>query len=151
VQRTTIDGGDVPHQTVDLRNDLTDLPTLTAMLARCGAQFRISETLVHQFELALDEIVTNIISYAYTDDATHLIRVDVGVVDGTMTAVVEDDGVPFNPLLRAAPDTTAGIEDRTIGGLGIHLVRELMDDVRYERVSGRNRLTIVKVLPGGAC
>jgi anti-sigma regulatory factor (Ser/Thr protein kinase) len=131
---------------VDLRNDLDDLPKLTGMLIRCGEQFRIPEPLVRQLELALDEIVTNIISYAYPDGGAHVIRVDVGVDDSGITAIVEDDGVPFNPLDREAPDTTAPIEDRGIGGLGIHLVRELMDDVRYDRIGTRNRLTITKAI-----
>jgi len=136
----------VPHLTVDLRNRIDDLPKLTGMLAQCGERFGIPEPLIHQLELALDEIVTNVISYAYSDDAAHLIRVDVGVQDNEITAVVEDDGVPFNPLERAAPDTAAAIENRAIGGLGIHLVRELMDRVHYDRVGNRNRLTITRMM-----
>lgn len=136
----------MPHLTVDLRNRLDDLPKLTGMLAQCGERFGIPEPLIHQLELALDEIVTNVISYAYSDDAAHLIRVAVGVEANEVTAVVEDDGVPFNPLERATPDTTATIEDREIGGLGIHLMRELMDRVRYDRVGNRNRLTMTKVM-----
>ena len=136
----------MPHLTVDLRNRIDDLPKLTGMLAQCGERFGIPEPLIHQLELALDEIVTNVISYAYSDDAAHLIRVDVGVQDNEITAVVEDDGVPFNPLERAAPVTTAAIEDRAIGGLGIHLVRELMDRVHYDRVGNRNRLTITRMM-----
>jgi serine/threonine-protein kinase RsbW len=132
--------------TVDLRNHLLDLPRLTDRLTEWGEQVRIPEPLVRQLDLALEEIVTNVIAYAYSDDDEHVIRVDVGVTRGEITAVVEDDGVPFNPLERAAPDTTAGIEDREIGGLGIHIVRELMDSVRYDRVGNRNRLTITKLL-----
>lgn len=136
----------MPHLTLELRNDLHELPKLTTMLARCGEQFHISDALVRQLELALDEIITNIVSYGYADGTEHLIRIDVGVDGGRITAVVEDDGLAFNPLERAAPDTTAAIEDREVGGLGIHLVRELMDHVRYDRVGTSNRLTMVKML-----
>jgi serine/threonine-protein kinase RsbW len=134
----------VAHLTVHLRNDIGDLSKLTGLLAQCREHFGIPDPLLHQLELALDEIVTNVISYGYADDAPHVIRVDVGVHGEELTATVEDDGLPFNPLDRAAPDTTAPIEDRAIGGLGIHLVRELMDRVRYDRIGDRNRLTIAK-------
>jgi anti-sigma regulatory factor (Ser/Thr protein kinase) len=135
------------HQlTFDLSNDLGELPKLTTMLTRWGEQCRLPEPLVRQIELALDEILTNIVSYAYSDEAEHLIRIQLAADRREITAVVQDDGQPFNPLESAAPDTTAAIEERPVGGLGIHLVRELMDDIRYERVAAYNRLTITKVI-----
>jgi anti-sigma regulatory factor (Ser/Thr protein kinase) len=99
-----------------------------------------------QVALALDELVTNTISYGYPDGprdepaVTLTIRLDGEFVVTTL----EDQGVAFDPFAMPAPDTTLNVEERGIGGLGVHLVRELMDDVSYQRVGNVNRLTLRK-------
>ena len=95
-------------------------------------------------ELALDELLSNIISYGYLDLEVHQITVEFGVIEGAMRIRLVDDGIPFNPLVAGAPDTTLPLEKRAIGGLGIHLVRNLVDDVSYQRRIGRNVLTLVQ-------
>lgn len=133
--------------TVDLQSSLDELPKLQAFLADSAARFHIPAPIVGQLELALEEIVTNVISYGFDESGDpngHVIRVALSVDGRAITVTVEDDGAAFDPLERAAPDVTVPIEEREIGGLGILLVRELMDDVRYDRVDDRNRLTLTK-------
>lgn len=89
--------------------------------------------------IAFDEIVSNIVNYGGGS-----IDISISIADGVLRATVSDDGPPFDPLGRPAPDTDADIDDRAVGGLGIHLIREMMDDVAYAYENGRNRLTFRK-------
>ena len=100
-----------------------------------------------QIELAIDEVFTNIVSYAYvsgTGEATATIQFDYDPATGCMTLVFLDNGIPYNPLKKEDPDVTLPAEKREIGGLGIFLVKKTMDDMRYEYQDGQNRLTLVK-------
>lgn len=99
-----------------------------------------------QLTLALDELATNAISYGYPDGCSEpgAVRVRLSLDAGMVTAMLEDHGIPFNPLETPEPDTTLGIEERSIGGLGVHFVRALMDEVTYERDGTMNRLTLRK-------
>jgi serine/threonine-protein kinase RsbW len=92
--------------------------------------------------LAIEELATNCIKYDGTNPGD--IEVEMQVADGRLTVVVTDDGWPFNPLERPAPDTSLPIQEREIGGLGLHLLRTLSDEMSYERRGERNRVTIVK-------
>ena len=94
----------------------------------------------------------NVISYAYRDDEDLDIEVKMESTGKRLTVTIADDGVPFNPLSAGAPDIDAPLEEREIGGLGIHLVRNLMDDVSYHRRIDRNVMTLVKDIEqeGGA-
>ena len=96
--------------------------------------------------LAIEEIVTNCINYGYDDAGEHTIVITMSVADQTLTMTVEDDGHEFDPLARETPDLEAPAEDRPIGGLGIHLLRNLSDGMTYERQNGTNRLTLTKRL-----
>ena len=94
--------------------------------------------------LALEELVTNTISYGFTDAGEHVIRISLHLDGPDLHIRVEDDATAFNPLEREAPDLVTPLAERPIGGLGIHFVRTLMDDVRYERVGARNVLSMRK-------
>ena len=99
-----------------------------------------------QFALnvVIDELVTNVVHYAFPEGGEHVIKVLVSLEDDELFIEIEDDGVAFDPLSLPEPDTEAEIEDREIGGLGVHIVRHLMDEVSYERVDGKNRLRLRK-------
>lgn len=98
--------------------------------------------------LALEELVTNCIKYAYDDAAEHTIAVELSIEPGAggpeLRMTVIDDGRLFDPLQAPAPDLTAGAEDRQIGGLGLFLLREMADEIAYERRDGTNRITLTK-------
>lgn len=96
-----------------------------------------------QISVALEEIFVNVAHYAYPNPPGKL---DIGLdcVDNTVTMQFIDSGIPFDPLAKKDPDVTLSVEDRSIGGLGIFMVKKTMDDVSYEYKDGKNMLTIVK-------
>ena len=102
-------------------------------------------------QVALDELVYNPIVYGFLKDGNGQGegRVEVALEGDRVRVVITDDGPPFDPLAYATPDTALPVEAREIGGLGIHLVRKMMDDVGYERRDGRNIVTLVKRLEAG--
>ena len=124
-----------------LDNELAAVPRAAERVeAFCGAR-EIPGRIARRFNLALDEALTNVISHAFPDGGRHAIEVLIELRDGFLTATVIDDGMPFDPLAQPAPDIHAPLEERKIGGLGIHLLRSLMDAAEYRRADGRNRLT----------
>jgi serine/threonine-protein kinase RsbW len=133
--------------TIVLRNQVAELERVGQLVAAFGAEHGLPSQVVFDLTLALDEILTNVMSYGYTDEADHEIVVRLSQQAGTLVAEVEDDGRPFNPLDVPPPDLDAAIEDRPIGGLGLHLVRRVSDGLDYERAAGKNRLVLRKTLP----
>lgn len=100
-----------------------------------------------QIDIAIDEIFSNIASYAYDkNEGNATVKIDFN--ESPLTAIItfSDEGIPYNPLLRDDPDVTLSADDRGIGGLGIYLVKKTMNDVSYEYKDNRNILTISKIL-----
>lgn len=92
--------------------------------------------------VAVEEMLTNIVSHGHVDAGRREISLTLSEDAGVATCTLSDDGIPFNPLCSPAPDLKAGIEQRRIGGLGIHFVRQMMQSVAYSRIDGRNVLTM---------
>jgi anti-sigma regulatory factor (Ser/Thr protein kinase) len=128
----------------ELKNDLTEIATLSETLERFCNRNGIGSDVSSVVGLALEEVVTNIISYGYTDGGDHRIWIDLAVVGTDLTARVQDDAAPFDPVQKEEPDLDVPLEERSVDGLGIHLVKTLMDAVTYSRESGRNVLLIRK-------
>jgi len=112
------------------------------VIDRAASEYGLSNAVQTDLRIALDEVVTNILKYAYADDGVHELTIRCELRDGSLETTIEDDGVAFDPLLVPAPDLRAPIETRKVGGLGVHFVKNLMSAVRYERTQGRNRLTL---------
>lgn len=129
---------------VTLKNNLAELDRLTLVIEEFGTKHQWPLKLIYGINLALDELVTNVISYGYEDAGEHEIHVRFSVENEQLRLVIEDDGRPFNPLDVAEPDLTKPIEERDVGGLGIFLVRKTMDHVEYQRRANRNILTMTK-------
>jgi anti-sigma regulatory factor (Ser/Thr protein kinase) len=127
--------------TLKVVNDLAALPQLADELEAFCAARTIPSRIVHRFILALEEVLTNVIAYAFPGDGRREIDVRIAWRDGSLHATVSDDGVAFNPLTRPAPDLRAPVEQRQIGGLGIHLLRTLSETADYRRDGDRNVLT----------
>ena len=129
-----------------LANRASELQRLVSGLEQFAQDHRIPKADVHAVTLALDEVITNTIAHGYDDHEAHEIQVRLTLANGRLSAEVEDDGRPFNPLTAPQPDLTSAVEDRPVGGLGIHLVRSLMHHVDYRRESGKNHLIMSRQL-----
>jgi sigma-B regulation protein RsbU (phosphoserine phosphatase) len=130
---------------IKLANQLSEIERFHQTFTEFGRRHTLAPKIMHDVNLAVEEILTNIISYGYTDNREeHEIKVSVSVQPGEVRVDVEDDGQPFNPLEAPEPDTTKPLEERTVGGLGILLVRQLMDGLDYKRQGDRNLLSIKK-------
>ncbi|MBO7673476.1 MAG: ATP-binding protein [Atopobiaceae bacterium] len=106
-----------------------------------------SRRAIAQIDVALDEIFSNICNYAYGNDVGDVtVRVCDVADQNSICITLEDKGIPFDPLSREDPDTSLGLHERGIGGLGIYMAKQIMDDVRYEHRDGFNMLTVVKSL-----
>ena len=105
---------------------------------------RVSFEAMYLVSLAIEELVTNCIKYGYTDSKDHTVDFVLSIDEEILRMEVIDDGNPFNPLDAPRPDLSLPPEKRPIGGLGLHLLRELADDMRYERRDGTNRLRMTK-------
>ncbi|MDF2716835.1 MAG: ATP-binding protein [Paenibacillus sp.] len=133
-------------RSLTLRNELRELETLRLFLEDSARTFCFDERLQYRLNLICDELVTNIISYGYDENAEVGSRIEVILSNSPecLDILISDDGIAFNPLNRQEPDLNAGIEERRIGGLGIHFVKTLTTTAVYERQGLRNilRLTI---------
>ena len=129
---------------ITIVNQGSELARVVGLLDRLGAERHLAPEMVADMQVALDEVLTNIMKYAYTDNAEHKIHICFRELDNVLEAVIEDDGAPFNPLAIPAPDVSAPLHERRVGGVGTHFVRNLMDEVTYDRVGERNRLVLRK-------
>lgn len=130
-----------------IANRRADVAAFSDVFEGFCLKHRVETTVMRAFQVAFDELLTNIVDYAHTDDDDHAIEVLLRLADGRMEAEVVDCGAPFNPLEDSQlPDIELEIDDRPVGGLGIHLVRTLMDEVSYRREGERNRLLLTKRL-----
>ena len=129
---------------VRIANDLSELAPLAGLVEEFCERNEMPMKLAFNLNLALDEMITNTVSYGYEDRAKHTIEVRIMREGDTFTVELEDDGLPYNPLEAPEPDLDAEIDDRPIGGLGVHLVRTIMDTVNYRREGDRNLLIMSK-------
>jgi serine/threonine-protein kinase RsbW len=130
----------------ELKSSLGELDNLCLNLETLGEKIGLSKKLVFEINLALDELFTNIISYGFSDEEEHTIKVTITPHKGKICLSIEDDGIPFNPIEFETPDVACSVENCKIGGLGIHIMRKLMDDICYQRCGDKNVLTLKKNL-----
>ena len=134
------------QRSLTLTNDIKRIPRLNAFIDDvCNANgIDMSESM--QINLALEEAVSNVINYAYPTGTKGDITIEAKSNGEKMFFIISDTGTPFDPTARPAVDTTLSAEDREIGGLGIHLIRKIMDHINYERTDGHNVFTLIKKL-----
>ena len=129
-----------------LKNDISELAKMTDTVCNFGKRFGLSGDTIHDINLALEEIVNNIISYAYEDDKEHQITVSIYIKTDQLILEVTDDGKPFDPLSVPAPDLNIPIEQKEEGGLGIFIARSFIDKMEYRREGEKNILLMIKGL-----
>ena len=133
--------------TLTLASDLAEIARLAAAVEAFAGRHALPPATVSALSLALEEVVANAIRHGYGEEREGAVRIDVVIAGKQLVATVEDEAPPFDPFAMPPPDTAAPLEDRAIGGLGIHLVRTLMDEARYDRTATGNRVTLVQGLP----
>ena len=138
----------VANVEISLENDLRKIARVAARIDEfCSAQ-GVGPEIAFPVNLAVDELLTNTISYGYDDDERHRIEVVVRLEGDTLVVVIVDDSAPFDPTEVREPDLDAPIEEREVGGLGLLLVNRTMDSVEYRRRSGCNVVTLTRDTSG---
>jgi anti-sigma regulatory factor (Ser/Thr protein kinase) len=130
---------------LELSADLNNLPAFLNEVRSCARNMNFDSTSVLQIELAVEEVIVNIINYAYSDGEGSVCLTCEEQKNKLVLKII-DSGRPFDINLAPAPDTTASVADRKIGGLGLFFVKKMMDNVLYERKNGKNILTLTKKL-----
>jgi anti-sigma regulatory factor (Ser/Thr protein kinase) len=128
--------------TLKLPARLDSLHRIIHMVSGCTKEQHFSEQRISETEIAVEEALVNIFKYSYAEKNGN-VEVICKLDDGNFIIEIIDSGIPFNILTAKEPDITSGISERSIGGLGIFLIRKLMDDVLYRREGDRNILTLV--------
>ena len=123
------------------------LARVSARLDTFAERRQLSPDVRRDLHLVIDEIVNNIVRHARPRHPQ--VTIQLGIDAQALEILVVDDGAAFDPTSKADPDTTLGLDDRPVGGLGLYLVRQLMTEVRYRRLRGRNRLTMRRTLSPG--
>jgi sigma-B regulation protein RsbU (phosphoserine phosphatase) len=125
-----------------LKNDLSELQRMNQIVTEFAERHGLASELVFRLTLVLEEVVTNVISYGYEDSSEHEISVRLSWKDPHIEIEIKDDGRPFNPLEAPPPDMGKPLAEKQVGGLGIHLVREMMDELEYRRENDKNLLIL---------
>ncbi len=123
-------------------NNFTAFKSLTEMISAEPWYNALNPHRRYVFDLILEELLSNIIKYAYSDAAHHVIDISILIDTDTVILRFMDDGNAFNPDECAVADMTAPLSERQVGGVGIHLVRQLSRAMSYERINGKNILTV---------
>ena len=128
-------------------NRLEEIRTIEIVLAEFADEQELPPDALFQIQLSLEEIFTNVVSYAHDDNQEHDVEIVLSKDGKAVTVEIIDDGLPFDPLKDAPElDVDSSLEDRGIGGAGIRLVRQMMSELNYKRDNARNHLVMVKKL-----
>ena len=131
-------------QIIKITNRLEEVPQMMASIEDICAEEGIDEMTLLGINLALEEAVVNVVNYAYPEGTVGDIEMEVNADAKAITFILRDHGKPFDPTAAKEVDITLSAEERQIGGLGIHLIRNYMDEVKYDYCDGQNVLTLVK-------
>ncbi len=134
------------EELVSIENNLAEIGTVMSAFERFADGCDVSPAVATRFNVIFDEMLSNIILYGYPDQQRHEIDVAMQRQGGRLSVTITDGGVPFDPLSAASPNDQLPIEEREIGGLGIHLVRNLVHDIQYRRENEQNILTLIQEL-----
>lgn len=127
-------------------SEAAQLPVLAKFLQEFWSAADLPPAQSLAFEIALEEIFMNVVTHGTPAGSHQRVDVCLALADSSLTLAVEDEGPPFDPLMLPAPDTHSRLEERRVGGLGVYIVRQLMDAVSYTRLGPRNQLRMTKQL-----
>ena len=134
------------EKSIILANDISEISKLNEFVEEIGNEFSLTPDVVFNVNLVLEEAIVNVINYAYPKEKHESIYLSAQLHEGSIVFVLTDTGMQFDPTKAPEADITLSLEDRPIGGLGIFLTRQIMNEVSYERIDGKNVLTLSKKL-----
>ena len=134
------------EKTIILANEISEISRLYDFIEEIGNEFSLTPDVIFNLNLVLEETVVNIINYAYPKEEHQSIYLSASLHEGSVIFVLTDTGKEFDPTMVPDADISLSAEDRQIGGLGIFLIRQIMNEVKYERIEGKNVLTLEKKL-----
>lgn len=129
---------------IRLLAEVPEIERLNRIVRQFGELHELPGRTLYGLTLALDELVSNVVLHGFDDPVKQEIIVGIRVESQEVRAEVSDQGREFDPLKMPSPNLSAPLEERPLGGLGIHIVRSLMDHVEYRRENGKNFLTVRK-------
>lgn len=127
-----------------IENQIGELSSLAEKIDDLAEEWEFPQELAMNINLVIEEAVSNIIFYAFDNNSKHEIGISVSLNNSKLTIKITDDGIPFNPLLQKQPDINLPAEEREVGGLGIFLISQIMDEMDYDRKEKKNILTLTK-------
>ncbi|HBL73662.1 MAG: hypothetical protein A2W90_14250 [Bacteroidetes bacterium GWF2_42_66] len=136
--------GTPKNKTLIIRNDIDELNRLVMFLEILEEEWNLPPALVPSLNLALEEALSNIIFYAFEKGSENEISIDFSLKGTEMTIILTDGGKPYDPTKKEDPNINLPAEDRPIGGLGVFLIKKIMNEVTYNRVDNKNQMTMVK-------
>ena len=134
---------------LQLSNNRPEIRNLSNRFDIFAKDNKLPAKVIHDVQLALDEVVTNIVEYGYDDDDKHFIDIKFILNEQSLKIIIIDDANPYNILDKENPDTSLSFDDKPIGGLGIYLVKHLMTNIDYDYRDGKNHLLLTKSLTEG--
>lgn len=147
VQYTAMFGkSEMKQVTVTINNRLEDLGIVEEQFHDFAVENDVPDTVRQKVSVVLDEMLNNLVTYAYVDDEEHEIDIEIELSGKRLVVTIMDEGVPFNPFGVETPDISTSVDERELGGLGIHLVRSVMDEYQYQRQINKNVVTLVKLI-----
>ena len=132
------------QQCVILENRIDEIRRLSIIVEEFFGEHQLPSEMLFKINLVFEEIISNIIYYGYEDDTKHEIVINMNLLNGILAVEIKDDGKAFNPLANPEPRLDAPLEERPIGGMGIYLVKHLVDEIRYNRYNNFNILSFRK-------
>ena len=133
-------------QELIIKNNISEIERFAIFVEELVEDLSLNLILLMNLNLALEEVLSNIILYAYPDKLGEEISIKTSKVGESIIFTISDNGIEFDPTVLPDADITLSVDEREIGGLGIFLIRKIMDEVKYERIKGKNVLTIKKEL-----
>lgn len=129
-----------------ITNNISEIARLLETVYQFGRNNKLSDDIIYEVKLTLEELVTNIINYGHDDGIKHYINIEIALSGNLLTLKTQDEGKPFNPIEHESKNMEKPFEEREIGGMGIYIVRNLMDEIVYKRKDSANILMLKKFL-----
>ncbi len=129
-----------------LKNTISEIRVLSNAVKAFSEENNLTSDVTHDIQLALDELFSNIVFYAFRDQEEHKIAISFSLIHNKLILEIKDDGIPFNPMVSKTPERAIPIEERVTGGMGIHIAKKLVDEIDYFRKRKKNIIVMKKTI-----